>query len=101
MSVKNPDGKEPYTLEWLELIGFQFDDDYTFEGEEYYWINCGNKAVFDLKHYPYKEQGFQWYLANSNGMILIDDPCTRDGVRELCEVLNIPLKEPALTKVAV
>jgi len=47
------------------------------------------------------ENGECWTIANENGTLEIDDPKTQDGVRRLCEILNITLKEPALTKVAV
>ena len=106
MNPKNPDGKEPYTLEWLELIGFKNDDQCT-AGVSYHWINAGRKSIFDLQYHhldedgELPENGEGWVIANENGELEIDDPKTRDGVRELCEVLNIPLKEPALTKVAV
>lgn len=102
MKQGNPDGKEPYTLEWLELIGFK-DDDQGAAGVSYHWINAGRKGIFDLQYHHNDddgeppEYGERWCIANANGEMLIDDPITRDGVRELCEVLNIPLKESALT----
>lgn len=56
MNPKNPDGKEPYTLEWLELIGFKNDDQCT-AGVSYHWINAGRKSIFDLQYHHLDEDG--------------------------------------------
>lgn len=98
MSLKNPDGVVLVTTDWLELIGFQFDDGGGNTEESYYWINGGMKSVFDLQYRPYcTDDDEKWALVNESGESFVDDPCTRDGVRELCEVLNIPLKTIGIT----